>query len=75
MADHDVRTLTDEQKALKAAVYELCKQYPGEYWRELDARREYPEAFVNELTKAGYLAVPHPRGVRRAAASASWRPR
>ena len=50
-------TLSDEQKALKAAVYDLCKQYPAEYWRELDAKREYPEAFVSELTKAGYLAV------------------
>ncbi len=50
-------TLTDEQRALKSAVYELCKQYPSEYWRELDAKREYPEAFVNELTKAGYLAA------------------
>ncbi len=50
-------TLTDEQRALKAAVYELCKQFPPEYWRELDAKREYPEAFVNALTKAGYLAA------------------
>ena len=49
--------LTDDQKALKTAVYELCKQYPAEYWRDLDTRREYPEAFVDELTKAGYLAV------------------
>ncbi len=49
--------LTDEQRALKAAVYELCKQYTPEYWRELDAKREYPEAFVTELTKAGYLAA------------------
>ncbi len=50
-------TLTDEQRALKAAVYELCKQYTPEYWRELDAKRQYPEAFVSELTKAGYLAA------------------
>src|SRR5262245_31846252 len=50
-------TLTDEQRALKAAVYELCQQYPPEYWRELDAKREYPEAFVDALTKAGYLAA------------------
>ena len=50
-------TLTDEQRALKAAVYELCKQYSPEYWRDLDAKREYPEAFVSELTKAGYLAA------------------
>ena len=49
--------LTDEQKALRTAVHDLCKQYPAEYWRDLDTRREYPEAFVNELTKAGYLAV------------------
>jgi acyl-CoA dehydrogenase len=56
--------LTDEQRALKAAVYELCKKYTPEYWRELDAKREYPEACVNELTKAGYLAalIPHEYG-------------
>jgi acyl-CoA dehydrogenase len=50
-------TLTDDQRALKAGIAEICKRYPGEYWRELDARREYPEAFVNELTKAGYLGA------------------
>jgi acyl-CoA dehydrogenase len=49
--------LTEEQRALKAAVYELCKRYPGEYWRDLDAKREYPDALVNDLTKAGYLGV------------------
>src|SRR6202795_1477925 len=47
--------LTDEQRALREGVNDICKRYPGEYWRELDAKREYPEAFVNELTKAGSL--------------------
>ncbi|MGH7325951.1 MAG: acyl-CoA dehydrogenase family protein [Candidatus Rokuibacteriota bacterium] len=50
-------TLTDEQRALRDGVAEICKRYPGEYWRTLDAKREYPEAFVTDLTKAGYLAV------------------
>ena len=50
-------TLTDDQRALKAGVTEISKRYPGEYWRELDAKREYPEAFVNELTRAGYLGA------------------
>jgi acyl-CoA dehydrogenase len=50
-------TLTDEQRQLKAAVGELCKKYPPEYWRDLDTRREYPDAFVTELTRAGYLSV------------------
>ncbi|HEU4369841.1 MAG TPA: acyl-CoA dehydrogenase family protein [Methylomirabilota bacterium] len=50
-------SLTDEQRALKAGVTEICKRYPGEYWRDLDSRREYPEKFVNELTQAGYLGA------------------
>jgi acyl-CoA dehydrogenase len=50
-------TLTDEQRALRAGVADICRRYPGEYWRELDARREYPEKFVDELTRAGYLAA------------------
>ena len=50
-------SLTAEQRALKAGVAEICKRYPGEYWRELDQKREYPEAFVDELTRAGYLAA------------------
>jgi acyl-CoA dehydrogenase len=49
-------TLTDEQRALRNGVAEICRRYPGEYWRDLDSRREYPEKFVNELTQAGYLA-------------------
>ncbi len=49
--------LTDEQKALKAGVADVAKRYPGEYWRELDRERAYPEAFVRELTQAGYLAA------------------
>jgi acyl-CoA dehydrogenase len=49
--------LTEEQRALKAGVAEICKRYPGEYWRQLDRQRDYPEAFVTELTRAGYLAA------------------
>jgi acyl-CoA dehydrogenase len=50
-------SLTEQQQVLKKAVYELCKLYPSEYWRKLDEARAYPEAFVQELTKAGYLSA------------------
>jgi acyl-CoA dehydrogenase len=49
--------LTEEQRALRAGVAEICQRFPGEYWRELDRERAYPEAFVRELTRAGYLAA------------------
>ena len=42
---------------LRAAVRDLCRSFPDAYWRELDARRAYPEAFVKALTDAGYLAA------------------
>jgi acyl-CoA dehydrogenase len=42
---------------LRSGVRDLCKAFPDSYWRELDARRAYPQAFVQALTDAGYLAA------------------
>jgi acyl-CoA dehydrogenase len=35
----------------------VCADFPDAYWRELDARREYPEAFIEAMTKSGYLGA------------------
>jgi acyl-CoA dehydrogenase len=48
---------TDLQESLRSDVRELCAQFTDEYWRDLDARRAYPDAFVQALTAAGYLAA------------------
>ncbi len=42
---------------LRDAVAKLCAKYPGEYWRALDREMAYPTAFVDALTKAGWLSV------------------
>jgi acyl-CoA dehydrogenase len=42
---------------LRAAVREVCDRYPDAYWRDLDARREYPEAFVAAMAEAGFLGA------------------
>ncbi|HEY7474176.1 MAG TPA: acyl-CoA dehydrogenase family protein [Vicinamibacterales bacterium] len=47
----------DPHHDLRAGVRDLCRTFPDTYWRDLDARREYPEAFVKALTEAGYLAA------------------
>jgi acyl-CoA dehydrogenase len=49
--------MTDQHQDLRDAVRQLCARYPGEYWRNLDARQGYPEEFVAALTKAGWLSV------------------
>ena len=47
----------DLHDSLRKGVRELCLRFPDPYWRELDARREYPTEFVRTLTEAGYLAA------------------
>lgn len=46
----------DNWKDVRESVKILCGNFSGEYWRKLDNKREYPEEFVEALTKAGYLA-------------------
>jgi acyl-CoA dehydrogenase len=48
---------TGLHQELKNAVGELCRGFPDTYWRELDSKRAYPEAFVQALTTAGYMAT------------------
>jgi len=42
---------------IRDAVARLCADYGGDYWRRLDADRQYPTEFVGALTAAGYLSV------------------
>jgi acyl-CoA dehydrogenase len=52
-----VLNTTDQFQDIRDAVRDLCAQFPGEYFRTIDAQRGYPEAFVDALTKAGWMAA------------------
>jgi alkylation response protein AidB-like acyl-CoA dehydrogenase len=52
-----MRDDTDDLAAIRESVRALCAGFRGEYWRSLDREREYPAAFVDALTKAGFLAA------------------
>jgi acyl-CoA dehydrogenase len=47
----------DLHRDLRRSVDEICARFPDAYWRQLDQERAYPEDFVRELTRAGYLAA------------------
>ena len=49
--------LGEDYPELRDAVRRICAKYPGEYWRALEDRSEYPTAFVADLTAGGYLAA------------------
>ena len=52
-----VSTEPDPHQDIRDAVRELCAQFPDEYFRKVDAQHAYPEAFVDALIGAGWLAA------------------
>ena len=52
----------DKYQDMRDALRALCAQFPDEYHRKIDEARAYPEAFVDALTKAGWLAAMIPQG-------------
>ncbi|WP_374625144.1 acyl-CoA dehydrogenase family protein [Pandoraea sp.] len=50
-------TTHDAYQDIRDAVRDLCQQFPSEYFRKIDEERGYPEAFVDALTQAGWLAA------------------
>jgi len=51
----------DPHQDIRDAVRDLCGEFPAEYFRKIDEERGYPEAFVDALTKAGWLAAMIPQ--------------
>lgn len=49
--------MTIDHTDIRDAVRALCETFPPEYHREIDEQCGYPEAFVNALTEAGWLAA------------------
>jgi len=42
---------------IREGVRALCAQFPDDYFRDIDAERGYPEAFVDALIGAGWLSA------------------
>ncbi len=47
----------DRFEDIRDGVRDLCRQFPDEYFRKVDEQRAYPEAFVDALTRAGWMAA------------------
>ncbi len=49
--------LTPEQQQIREEIKRVCRDFPDSYWREIDSKKEYPEAFVRKLSELGWLAA------------------
>jgi acyl-CoA dehydrogenase len=47
----------DAHQEMRDALRALCGSFDSAYWQKVDHERGYPEAFVNALTEAGWLAA------------------
>jgi acyl-CoA dehydrogenase len=52
--------LTDDQRAIRSAVQEICKPFDDEYWLKKDREGGFPEDFYSAMAKAGWLGVAMP---------------
>src|SRR5439155_17771102 len=50
-------TERDPYVSLRERVRVFLAAFPDAYWRDLDARRAYPEEFVAAMTGAGWLSA------------------
>ena len=53
---HDLPA-TDEHQDIRDALRQLCAGFDSTYWQGVDEQRAYPQAFVEGLTQAGWLAA------------------
>lgn len=57
VSNEEVVSREENIKLIRESIRALCKKFPESYWRELDAKYEYPEEFIKALTKDGWLSV------------------
>src|SRR5690349_9678298 len=49
--------IPDQYQDLREALRGLCREFDSSYWQKVDTDRGYPEAFVDALAEAGWLAA------------------
>ena len=49
--------LGNDYPEIREGVRAICKNFPGKYWRDLEANDDYAEDFVTALGEAGYLGA------------------
>ena len=47
----------DQYQDMREALRDLCSGFDSAYWQKVDHERAYPEAFVDAMAQAGWLAA------------------
>jgi acyl-CoA dehydrogenase len=53
-------TEDDTQQAIREGVRRVCAKFDDAYWRDLDARHEFPWAFYEAMAEGGWIGIALP---------------
>ena len=53
----DINPFAQQHTDIRQGVRAICETFNGAYWQHLEESSAYPEAFVQALTQAGWLAA------------------
>jgi acyl-CoA dehydrogenase len=54
---NDINPFAQQHADIRQGVRDLCSTFDSSYWQHLEESSGYPEAFVQALTQAGWLAA------------------
>lgn len=54
---NDINPLSQQHADIRQGVRDVCKAFDSAYWQNVEESSDYPEAFVQALTEAGWLAA------------------
>ena len=54
---NDINPLARQHADIRQGVRDVCRAFDGAYWQQMEETSGYPEAFVQALTRAGWLAA------------------
>ena len=54
---NDINPLVQQHADIRQAVRDVCRAFDSAYWQNVEESSGYPEAFVQALTQAGWLAA------------------
>ena len=54
---NDINPFAGQHAEIRQGVRDVCRRFDSPYWQQLEESSGYPEAFVQALTHAGWLAA------------------
>ncbi len=54
-------SLNEDQRAIEEAIGDICDAYDDNYWLRAEEEKRFPQEFVDDLVKAGWMGVTMPQ--------------